>query len=1216
MKERSEMIEWIRGEIVGPGRILKEPSIVEFEDSDFTHDSQWPNGPIVWKPGPEEDLQEVLYFDRESPFRKYGTGLLHPEGAESNFSGNGETTLRNSDTVGVEQGIEGRPQDGNTDNEEISEESSEKVSTSAYSDDSEDTDDFEINNPDLRLRSTIGLSFCASLEDEGEIIIELPKKRKFFWQEEESDDFQLNGYYEPGRRIWNDENGKKFDSGIWRRKYAASENSKVTFNVKEFSKNNPKQVLELSDGCPIKLTVQIFPRKLEGENNKWIFTVVLKNTSDESQNQDHRLTTLFQSFFIVNVFKGRFVPYPESQRSIEDHDPSEQSLSMLYRESPIWAIGHGCAAGWDSGPDEEPLLIYADDLPAVELPSMTPDIKIDGDYVKFSMRELALLSDDGTGLGWESLENLFKGYDEWIRQKEKEAVDLPKKFQGVSDRHFKECRLCLERIKEGIDLLKKDKNIRDSFRLANLSMLLQQIATKQIKKRDLIWNVDQKLHVPESDYISPWDIYRTSSEKSDSIGGWRAFQIAFLLMSIRGITDEESEEREMVDLIWFPTGGGKTEAYLAVMAFYMFNERLQIKDGEEVRRDGTNILMRYTLRMLTTQQFERAASLICSMEFLRRHPEFINHPGIKGTRFSLGLWIGGTATPNKIKKANEEIKEFKAGNIEGNPLVLTDCPWCRTKIGKFGRTPFLRGISEDKNEGPLLYCPDGTCEFGSESREDFIPVEVIDQRIYENPPSVIISTADKLALIAYRPEAGSLFGRKSNENSGVNKIFRPPQLIIQDELHLISGPLGTMYAVYEGIIERLCTEIIGDIEKKPKIIASTATIRNAEDQVKSLYSRSNTKLFPCPALKMEDSFFGKYSREEDGKLSKGRIYLGINANNFHSLQTTQVRAFSAALFRPYIFESDEKADPWWTLLAFYNSIRELGGGKTLFDSDIKSRLKFLFNREGGFPIKERRNLINVNELTSRLPQTGIKSMMDRLSLPYNKKKRGEVIDACLASNIIEVGVDIDRLSLMGVIGQPKTTSTYIQVTGRVGRRWWERPGLVLMLYSPSKSRDISHFEQFHSYHRRLYEFVEPTSATPFAIPAIKRGLIGALLSWARQFSREDVKKWEEYESHINDGFRILENRARKLLPPEDFKRSLKEMEIEKELLFKKWRMNPQKWEDFPQQTDGEYLMLWPGQFCLPIQKEQGVTVPSSMRQVDMEGEIEITKGYADNTHNE
>ena len=160
------------------------------------------------------------------------------------------------------------------------------------------------------------------------------------------------------------------------------------------------------------------------------------------------------------------------------------------------------------------------------------------------------------------------------------------------------------------------------------------------------------------------------------------------------------------------------------------------------------------------------------------------------------------------------------------------------------------------------------------------------------------------------------------------------------------------------------------------------------------------------------------------------------------------------------------------------------------------------------------NLINVNELTSRLPQTGIKSMMDRLSLTYNKKKRGEVIDACLASNIIEVGVDIDRLSLMGVIGQPKTTSTYIQVTGRVGRRWWERPGLVLMLYSSSKSRDISHFEQFHSYHRRLYEFVEPTSATPFAIPAIKRGLVGALLSWARQFSNEDVKKWEEYEMQL------------------------------------------------------------------------------------------------------
>ncbi|SVE60519.1 uncharacterized protein METZ01_LOCUS513373, partial [marine metagenome] len=229
-----------------------------------------------------------------------------------------------------------------------------------------------------------------------------------------------------------------------------------------------------------------------------------------------------------------------------------------------------------------------------------------------------------------------------------------------------------------------------------------------------------------------------------------------------------------------------------------------------------------------------------AMEFLRRHTDLHKQSGIKGDRFSLGLWIGGSATPNNIKASTRQIKEFKEGTIEGNPLVLTDCPWCRAKIGRFKRfrKTFLRGINEDKTEGPLLLCPDSSCDFGSDNRNLSIPVEVIDQRIYMYPPSVIISTADKLALLAYRPKAGSLFGRKFINNAEYKQIFRPPQLIIQDELHLISGPLGTMYAVYEGIIESLCSEINDNIVTKPKIIASTATIRNAEEQVKSVYARS------------------------------------------------------------------------------------------------------------------------------------------------------------------------------------------------------------------------------------------------------------------------------------------------------------------------------------------------------------------------------------------
>jgi hypothetical protein len=368
-----------------------------------------------------------------------------------------------------------------------------------------------------------------------------------------------------------------------------------------------------------------------------------------------------------------------------------------------------------------------------------------------------------------------------------------------------------------------------------------------------------------------------------------------------------------------------------------------------------------------------------------------------------------------------------------------------------------------------------------------------------------------------------------------------------------------------------------------------------------------THLFPSPGLSMGDSFFGRYARD-GARLSKGRLYLGIHASDYGSILTTQVRAFSSALFRTWSFAPANR-DPWWTLLAFYNSIRELGGAKTLFDSDIRSRLKYVFNREG-FKPEERRRLRPAEELTSRLSHTEIVQMMDRLSTPYESSARNEVLDACLASNIIEVGVDIDRLSLMGVVGQPKTSATYIQVTGRVGRKWQERPGLILTIYSPSKSRDRSHFEQFQSYHERLYERVEPTSATPFAISAISRGLPGALIAWARQFSNASVQSWTPFMAEVEVAAAMLRTRCETVQIPEDRERSAAEMERVRAELEWKWKQNPQEWEHFPPTTSGEYLMLWPGQYATRLQKERGVVIPSSMRQVDRNAELIITEAYA------
>jgi hypothetical protein len=1009
---------------------------------------------------------------------------------------------------------------------------------------------------------------------------------------------------------------------MWRRYPAVVPDCEIAIACNELSHGRTiRRDIEMPQGSPLQLRVEIFPRYRQIEN-VWLLTVVLRNSATAEAAQGAHESVLYQSYFEVLPKKGHFRKYPESRRPFDQLDTEEQSLALLYRESATWGIGHGCACGWEAEPNQTPALLFADILPAVELPSMTPDIvDTQGNRLQLSMRTLAALPDDGLGSAWQSLDDLAFEYGTWIRERRQQVAEITDtRFAQVATRHLDACSTCLDRINTGIALLRQDQRVRQAFRLANLAMLLQQIATKQIKRRLLFWDSGSRQIRPVGPHQSPWDIYAAGIESSH-LGAWRAFQIAFLLMSLEGLRNGHSPDREVVDLIWFPTGGGKTEAYLAVMAFYMFHERLLMADDDEQpRRDGTNVLMRYTLRMLTTQQFQRAASLICAMEILRR--DCTKHgiaTDIPGQRFSLGLWIGGDGSPNKIGSALTKLNSYRHRDNNGNPLILTECPWCRAQIGRFDGSPpkgmrqnqwnaaRIRGITEIPDEGPLLHCTDRDCSFGQENWRHWLPIEVIDERIYRLPPSLIIGTADKLAIVAYRPAAGTLFGRKITESQPHQHAF-PPGMIIQDELHLISGPLGTVYALYEGIFERLSSFQKDGNWIKPKLIASTATIRGAADQVKALYARPQTALFPAPGLLMGDSFFGRYARDDSGqRLQKGRLYLGLHTTNYGSVLTTQVRSFSAAMFRPYAFPADRR-DPWWTLLVFYNSLRELGGAKTLFDSDIRSRLKFMFNREG-FAHDSRRNIYIVEELTSRLSQAEIVGMMDRLSAAHTAVDNSPVFDACLASNIIEVGVDIDRLSLMGVVGQPKTTATYIQVTGRVGRRWWERPGLILMLYNPGKSRDRSHFEQFHSYHRRLYERVEPTSATPFALSAIQRALPGALITWARQQSDASVQNMDAYTGAVDAAFQLLQARCQAVQVPEDMQRSLDEMERVRNELEQKWSQNPQAWEEFPQSVDGEYLMLWPGQFSTMPQRQRGVVVPSSMRQVDGSAELSIDQGY-------
>ena len=499
----------------------------------------------------------------------------------------------------------------------------------------------------------------------------------------------------------------------------------------------------------------------------------------------------------------------------------------------------------------------------------------------------------------------------------------------------------------------------------------------------------------------------------------------------------------------------------------------------------------------------------------------------------------------------------------------------------------------ERRAGSVYFkCTDQVCPFF-----DSLPIFVIDDQIYRNRPSLIIGTVDKFAMLAWRPEARNLFGLSSEGD----RISSPPNLIIQDELHLISGPLGTMVGLYEVLIEELCSDYrTGRV--KPKIVSSTATIRRYRDQIKALYARNSVSLFPPPGLDAGDSFFAQYARDDDGNLRPGRRYVGVHAPGLGSLQTAQVRTFAALLQAPVYLEPDDR-DPWWTLVAFFNSLRELGTTLSLFQSDIPDYLKAVRNRNG-LDYSNLRRLKHVIELTGRLTSEEIPESIAALKAGYSGSSN--IVDVCLASNILEVGIDIDRLSLMTVVGQPKTTSQYIQVTGRVGRRWWERPGLIVTIYGASKPRDRSHFEKFRTYHERLYAQVEPTSVTPFSPPALDRGLHAVMAAYSRQTGDSHLAESPYPVPDLVLGAlrEILVDRVAVVDSQEqqEFSRMFDQRVAE----WRRWERV--RWSDYAANTTLPLLRV-AGAYCSPELARISWPTPQSMRNVDAECQIEITNLY-------
>ena len=732
-----------------------------------------------------------------------------------------------------------------------------------------------------------------------------------------------------------------------------------------------------------------------------------------------------QHFFQVDlevaaVANGRFAPRP-SRRAQTDED--SRTAALIYREVKEYVVGHTCSARAILD-GEVVTKLRIEWVPAVVVPRMSDR----GDQIFDAVHQPR---DDRRPLEAEwlagasapdltaGLESVVAAYQEWIAREAARVPSLPAEFQAQAQRHIDRCRLGARRMSDGIASIGTDKDARAAFQLAQSAMATQ-----------FGWS------------------------RNGAALKWRPFQLAFQLLVIPSLVVPSHADREIMDLLWFPTGGGKTEAYLALAAFIIMLRRLRTTRQQDGA--GVAVLMRYTLRLLTVQQFQRAAAMIFACELLRRRSAGQGRDlvDLGRTPIGVGLWVGVAATPLTL---NEALN--RTPGDPSTPKQLTTCPCCGTKLNwKLSPRESTVECTSDAS----------TCELAESGPR--LPVWTIDEEIYRHTPSLLIGTVDKFAQIVRKLETAVIFGRGTTH--------APPDLIIQDELHLISGPLGSMAGLYEVAIDELCRAD----SVRPKVIGSTATIRRAQEQISALFDR-RTYQFPAPGLDAGNSGFAVTDLD-----SPGRLYVGLTTAGRSA--TYMLQALVASLLQSATAPgaSPQERDHYWTLVAYFNSLRELGRALVLMQDDVPVSIRQFAARRR----EHSRRVEAPAELTSRVRSYEIRDMLERLNKPAGVP---EAVDLLVASSMISVGMDIPRLGLMVVNAQPKTLSEYIQATSRVGRG--NTPGVVVTMYNAMRARDRSHFETFQTWHRCLYRDVEATSVTPFASRAQDKALHAVLVALVR-----------------------------------------------------------------------------------------------------------------------
>jgi hypothetical protein len=777
--------------------------------------------------------------------------------------------------------------------------------------------------------------------------------------------------------------------------------------------------------------IRVLRRPLAGGD---LVTVALANSAAAADDDRAVDDMLFQVGLKITAVDGRILEYPEVR--LMSRDPEEQELRLQYRHVRTHAVGNGCAVVEQAHDTGTVTGVAASFMPQADVPAIHASGPASSPALRIPhLADPAVPVEELRG----ELAEFASLYRAWYEEQSK--AELPGWGSDAAVRVVKRIGAAVDRIESGIaTLFDPDRpELLRAFRFANHAMAMQMRHSEDDQAGKLRTRID------------PVELDPPIREDAT----WYPFQLAFFLLALDGVADPRHPDREVADLIWFPTGGGKTEAYLLLAAFVMALRRNGSGGG------GTAVLSRYTLSLLTTQQFQRAAGTVCALETIRA-----DHESELGTEpFSIGLWVGEATSPNSYAKAAAVFQEERDAQQPEGKFILDRCPWCGTRI-----MPEFKSADDREYgvrcpaDGFEFFCPREECRF-----HESLPVSVVDQDLYDRPPTFVLGTVDKFARLAWERQSGRLFGAGTGN--------APPSLVIQDELHLLTGPLGSTVGLYESAVIGLCTAD----GIRPKVIASTATIRRADDQIRALYG-TETQVFPPQGVDARNSYFAK----EDPDPTRSRRYLGVMAPGHTAGRATV--AVAAAMLHGAAALPEPHRDDYWTLVAYHQSLRELGRTVTAASDDIPAELKSLIENGIARELPQE----SVEELSSRRHRFEQPGILDRLGKPRGDRRAVSLVPC---TNMLSVGVDVKRLAYMLMLGQPKTTSEYIQASARVGRS--KVPGLVVTFLNATRPRDRSHYEAFGVYHRSLYRHVEPTSVTPWSVPSRRRALHAALVIMVR-----------------------------------------------------------------------------------------------------------------------